>query len=153
MYLCIYIYTYIYIYIYKHTDIYLYVYIYVYIYIYNIYTYIHILLVCVSNAFLKVYRFIVNKDFTENIYSIQVSDEWILLYWIWICRFYIYIYIYIYVYLYIHNICGYVFILRSLSFPLGEGRSWVLNSEWKMSKLILEIGCPSYHLTSRKNQP
>ena len=40
----------------------------------------------------------------------------------------------------------YVFVLRPLLFLLREGRTRALSSEYKLTKMILQVGCRSYHL-------
>ena len=40
----------------------------------------------------------------------------------------------------------YMYILRLLSFPSRRGNTRTLRLECKLFKLILQIGCPSYHL-------
>ena len=42
----------------------------------------------------------------------------------------------------------YVFVFCTLLFPLRKSRTQTLNSEYKLTRLILRIGCPSYLLTS-----
>ena len=41
-----------------------------------------------------------------------------------------------------------VFVLHFLLFPSGEGRERALNSEYKLTRTILQIVRPSYHLNS-----
>ena len=40
----------------------------------------------------------------------------------------------------------------SFIFPLKRGRMWALSSELKLSKLVLQIGCPFYHPNLWRNQ-
>ena len=44
-------------------------------------------------------------------------------------------------------------VLRSLSFPSRRDRTRALSSEYKLAKVILQTGCPSYHLTSSSKIP
>ena len=36
----------------------------------------------------------------------------------------------------------------ALLFPLRGGRTWTLGSEYELTKLILQVGCLRYNLTS-----